>query len=126
MTSRVSGAQQTYGPFAVIVGLLFWFYLLAQITLYCAELNSVFARRLWPRSLRSVLQQRADTDVDVDAYTWYPKRANQAENASVSVHIHRGDARPESQEDQQKEQDLEEEQDQQKGDKDDAESIYQR
>ncbi len=87
LTQRVSGAQQTYGPFAVIVGLLFWFYLLAQITLYCAELNSVLARRLWPRGLRSVLSSQAHTEADVRAYKSYPRRENQAHNATVHVGV---------------------------------------
>ncbi|MGV1037765.1 MAG: YihY/virulence factor BrkB family protein [Candidatus Nanopelagicales bacterium] len=87
LTQKVSGAQQTYGQFAVIVGLLFWFYLLAQITLYCAELNNVLARRLWPRGLRSVLSAQADTEADVRAYKSYPKRENQAQNATVRVGV---------------------------------------
>lgn len=87
LTQKVSGAQQTYGQFAVIVGLLFWFYLLAQITLYCAELNNVLARRLWPRGLRSVLSGQADTEAEVRAYKSYPKRENQAQNATVRVGV---------------------------------------
>ncbi len=52
LTSKVASAESNYGQFAVVVGLLFWFFLLAQITLYCAVLNSVLSDRLWPRSLR--------------------------------------------------------------------------
>jgi membrane protein len=40
-----------YGTFAIVLGLLAWFYLQAQITLYVAELNVVRVMRLWPRSL---------------------------------------------------------------------------
>jgi YihY family inner membrane protein len=45
------GASQTYGTFAVVIGLLSWLHLQAQVTLYAAELNVVRARRLWPRAL---------------------------------------------------------------------------
>jgi membrane protein len=40
-----------YGTFAVVLGLLAWFYLQANITLGVAELNVVRVMRLWPRSL---------------------------------------------------------------------------
>jgi YihY family inner membrane protein len=44
-------ASEVYGFFAVVVGLLSWLYLGAEVTLYAAEVNVVRARRLWPRSL---------------------------------------------------------------------------
>lgn len=40
-----------YGSFALVLGLLAWLYLGAQLTLFSAEVNVVLARRLWPRSL---------------------------------------------------------------------------
>ena len=43
--------SQVYGGFAIVLGLLFWLYLGARLTLYAAEVNVVAARRLWPRSL---------------------------------------------------------------------------
>ncbi len=62
LTRRVEGAQQTYGSFALVIGILFWFFVLAQITLYCCELNVVLQDKLWPRSLRAILQREAETD----------------------------------------------------------------
>jgi YihY family inner membrane protein len=47
----IRDATPVYGFFAVILGLIFWIYLGAQITLYSAELNVVLARRWWPRGL---------------------------------------------------------------------------
>jgi YihY family inner membrane protein len=44
-------SSQVYGLFAVVLGLLAWLYLTAQVTLYAAEVNVVRARRLWPRTL---------------------------------------------------------------------------
>jgi YihY family inner membrane protein len=52
ITRVVQGASDTYGVFAVVIGLLSWLLLLAQLVLYAAELNVVLARGLWPRSLR--------------------------------------------------------------------------
>jgi membrane protein len=48
---RIAGASDVYGTFAVVIGLLAWITLGAQITLVGAEVNVVRARRLWPRSL---------------------------------------------------------------------------
>jgi membrane protein len=47
----VAPRNQTYGLFAIVLGLLTWLYLGAQVLLYAAEANAVRARRLWPRSL---------------------------------------------------------------------------
>ena len=48
----VKGDHQTYGAFAVVIGLLVWLYLGARVVVYAAEINVVLTRRLWPRSLR--------------------------------------------------------------------------
>jgi len=40
-----------YGIFGVVLGLLAWLYLQAQITLYAVEINVVQVLGLWPRSL---------------------------------------------------------------------------
>jgi membrane protein len=42
-----------YGVFAVVLGLLAWLYLGAQLTIYAAEVNVVRRHRLWPRTLLS-------------------------------------------------------------------------
>lgn len=47
----IKGASQTYGTFAIVIGLLAWLYLGARIVVYGAEINVVLTRRLWPRSL---------------------------------------------------------------------------
>jgi hypothetical protein len=48
---RLESAKETYGFFAVVIGLLTWIYLGAQVTLLGAEMNVVRTRRLWPRAL---------------------------------------------------------------------------
>ena len=47
----VKGASATYGTFATVIGLLTWLFLGARVVVYSAELNTVLARGLWPRSL---------------------------------------------------------------------------
>lgn len=49
----VRHAKATSGLFALVLGLLSWLYLGAQVTLFAMEVNVVRARRLWPRSLFS-------------------------------------------------------------------------
>jgi YihY family inner membrane protein len=46
-------ASQIYGFFAVVLGLVFWINLGAQLFLYSSELNLVLANRQWPRYLFS-------------------------------------------------------------------------
>jgi YihY family inner membrane protein len=58
-------ASEVYGLFAIVLGLLFWLYLGAQLTLYAAEVNVVAARRLWPRSLLQPLSANAGQHRDV-------------------------------------------------------------
>jgi YihY family inner membrane protein len=84
---EVAGAQGTYGTFAVVIGLLFWLYLLAQITLYCAELNTVLARGLWPRSLRAMISGDAENAADRRAYRSYPHVECQVHNLRVDTRI---------------------------------------
>jgi len=47
----LKGASQVYGFFAIVIGLLGWLYLGAQMTLLAAEINVVLRRKLWPRAL---------------------------------------------------------------------------
>lgn len=48
---QVRNASHVYGLFAIVIGLLGWVYLGAQLLLFAAELNVVLKRRLWPRTL---------------------------------------------------------------------------
>ena len=56
---EIAHASHLYGPLSLVVGLLAWIYLGAQLTLYAAQLNVVLAERLYPRSLRGT-----STDAD--------------------------------------------------------------
>lgn len=49
----LQNAQKTYGNFATVITLLWWFYLTGILTLFGAQLNVVMRERIWPRSLRA-------------------------------------------------------------------------
>lgn len=51
VSSYVAEAGDTYGTFAVVIGLLTWFHLLAQVLVFSAEINVVHDRQLYPRTL---------------------------------------------------------------------------
>jgi YihY family inner membrane protein len=51
VSRQLQQANLVYGVFAVVIVLLSWLYLTAQMLLYAAEINVVLARHLWPRSL---------------------------------------------------------------------------
>lgn len=56
-------ASQVYGFFAIVLGILSWIYLGARILIYSAEINVVWARRLWPRSIVQPPYTKADREV---------------------------------------------------------------
>src|SRR5271170_703337 len=51
LSHQIAHASPLYGTFAVVLGLIAWLYLQAELTLYAVEINVVRAYRLWPRSL---------------------------------------------------------------------------
>jgi YihY family inner membrane protein len=51
VTHQIKNASEVYGTFALVIGLLVWLYMGAQIFILAAEVNVVRKNRLWPRSL---------------------------------------------------------------------------
>ena len=51
ISRQLAHSTPLYGTFALVLGLIAWLYLQAQLTLYAVEINVVRAYRLWPRSL---------------------------------------------------------------------------
>ncbi len=80
---QLQGASSTYGTFSVVIGLLAWLYLGAQITLYAAEVNVVKATRLWPRSL----VQPPLTDADQRALYRLAKVEERRREETVQVEV---------------------------------------
>ena len=55
-------STSTYGFFGIVIALLVWLHLGAQVTLYAAEINVVVTRKLWPRSLLGPPAREADEE----------------------------------------------------------------
>jgi uncharacterized BrkB/YihY/UPF0761 family membrane protein len=51
LAHQVRHAQELYGTFGVVLGLMAWLHLQGRLTLYAVEADVVRAHRLWPRSL---------------------------------------------------------------------------
>jgi membrane protein len=73
----VQNAQATYGHFATVITILWWFYLQAIITLMGAQLNVVLRSGFYPRSLAGAPSTSADRRV-LEAYaaerTYHPEQ----------------------------------------------------
>lgn len=70
ITHELKNLNGLYGQFALVLALLFWLYLQAQVFLYAAEINTVRTLRLWPRSLTD----KRLTPADKRAYQLYAER----------------------------------------------------
>ena len=86
----VKSAGNTYGTFALVIGLLSWIYLAAHIMLLAAEANVVATRHLWPRSFSLVLEQ-PPTDADRRALTQLGELAERRQDQDIDVRFRPGD-----------------------------------
>jgi YihY family inner membrane protein len=83
VSHQLQGASDTYGTFAMVIGLLAWIYLGGQITLFAAEVNVVRKRRLWPRAI----VQPPLTDADERALKSYAEQEERRPEEDVIVRI---------------------------------------
>jgi uncharacterized BrkB/YihY/UPF0761 family membrane protein len=51
VSHTLRNSTELYGFFGIVIALLVWIYLGAEIALYAAEINAVRAKRLWPRRI---------------------------------------------------------------------------
>jgi YihY family inner membrane protein len=84
--NQLKNASATYGLFALVIGLLSWLYLGAQITHLAAEINVVKARKLWPRSLKPPL-----TDAEQRALSRAAKREALRPEEDINVAFEQSD-----------------------------------
>jgi YihY family inner membrane protein len=80
-------ASSTYSQFALVIALLVWLHLGAQMTLYAAEINVVMARKLWPRNLIGPPEAPADEKT----LTALAKVEERSDVELVDVHFDHGD-----------------------------------
>lgn len=78
---QLSNASELYGFFGIVLGLLSWMYLGAQLTLYAAEINVVLKTRAWPRSL----SEENLTEVDKRVLARHAKSEERVEREDVNV-----------------------------------------
>ncbi len=60
VSHQLHRASELYGTFGIVLGLLAWLFVQAEVTLYAAEADVVLSRRLWPRSLLPAENQAPD------------------------------------------------------------------
>ncbi len=79
---HLKSAQPTYGKFATVITILWWFYLQSVVTLLGAQLNVVLKSGLYPRSLVKAPQTEADhraLQVYAEERTYQPEETVKAE-----------------------------------------------
>jgi membrane protein len=63
----VKNMSAVYGTFALVLGLMSWLYLQAEITLYAVEIDVVRVRRQWPRSMmKATPAAKVATDAGIE------------------------------------------------------------
>jgi membrane protein len=82
----LKNANNLYGTFGIVIGLLSWIYLAAHITLLAAEANVVASKHLWPRSLSQIVQQ-PPTQADKHALTQLGKTGERRHDEKITVEI---------------------------------------
>ncbi len=85
VSNRIASSESMYGTFAVVIGLLGWIYLGAQLALLGAVLNPVLSNHLWPRSLQGAL-----TDADRRALRLSAGQEERRPEESVDVTFDEG------------------------------------
>jgi inner membrane protein YhjD len=82
----VASAGNTYGTFALVIGLLSFIYLAVHITLLAAESNVVATRKLWPRSI-SIGRDQPATAADEAALAQRSKVEKRRQDQQISVRV---------------------------------------
>src|ERR1700742_5259346 len=86
VTHELVHSTSLYGQtIGVVLGLIAWLYLQAEATLYVAEANVVWVRKLWPRSLAGPPL----TKEDVRAYELYAQAQDRSKSETIDVHVTR-------------------------------------
>jgi membrane protein len=82
----VASAGNTYGTFALVIGLLSFIYLAVHITLLAAESNVVATRKLWPRSI-SIGGDQPATAADEAALAQRGKVEKRRQDQQIKVRV---------------------------------------
>jgi membrane protein len=82
LSRELKSFNTTYGTFALVIGLMFWIYLQAEVILYAAEVDVVRRYKLWPRSLQNPL-----TKADQHAFRRAAKAQSRHDSENIAVHF---------------------------------------
>lgn len=83
VATQLKNLDSLYGTFAIVLGLVFWIYLIAQVVVYAAEINTVRSLKLWPRAL----MMENPTTADRTAYDLYAKTEKRIPPERVRTHF---------------------------------------
>ena len=83
LSHQLAHASPLYGTFALVLGLIAWLYLEAELTLYAVEINVVRAYRLWPRSIAPPPY----TEQDRRAYQLYADTEKRRKQEDIMVEV---------------------------------------
>jgi membrane protein len=83
LSHQVAHASPLYGTFAIVLGLVAWLYLQAELMLYAVEINVVRAYRLWPRSIAPPPY----TEPDRRAYQLYADVEKRRKGEDIMVEV---------------------------------------
>jgi membrane protein len=84
ITHELRNFRSLYGTFALVLGLMFWIYLLAQVVIYAVEIGTVYSLKLWPRS---ILTNKNMTEADKKAYSLLAKKERYQLSEKIRVHF---------------------------------------
>ena len=78
VTHQLARSSNLYGTFAIVLGLVGWLFIEANVTVWAVEANVVLDFRLWPRSISAPL-----TEPDRRAFRMYAEVENRGEEQLV-------------------------------------------
>lgn len=82
LAHELKSFNTTYGTFALVIGLMFWIYLQAEVLLYAAEVDIVRRYKLWPRSMQNTL-----TIADQQAFRKAAEAQSRHDTENIAVHF---------------------------------------
>lgn len=86
---QLKGSSELYGFFGIVLALLAWIAIGAQVTLLAAEMNVVRVRRLWPRSIVQPPLTEADSRALQDYARQEERRPEETVHARIDAPVER-------------------------------------
>jgi len=83
ISHQLAHASPVYGTFAIVIGLIAWLYLQAELTLYAVQVSVVRTKRLWPRSIAPPPY----TEQDRRAYQLYAQVEKRVKEMEIEVGV---------------------------------------